>query len=49
MLKLQTRDVSYFIGKIFFVYGGSQNMFVYQLILNTLELKNNNDTNYVLC
>ena len=39
IVKLQTHVLNYFIDKIFLVDDGSQNMFVYQLIFNMLELK----------
>ena len=37
--KLRAFNSSYFHGKIFFGDDGSQNMFVYQPTLDTLELK----------
>ena len=37
--KLQTLDLSYFLGRYFFDDDNFQNMFVYQPISNTLELK----------
>ena len=39
MVKLQTPDLSYFLGKSIFGDDGSQNMFANQPLLNTLELK----------
>ena len=41
IVKLETHDLSYFLGKIFlfFGYDGFQNLFVYQPTLSTLELK----------
>ena len=36
---IETLDVSYFLGKFFFVDDGVQDMFVYQPTLSTLELK----------
>ena len=47
-MKLQTHDLSYFLCKKFFGDDGSQNRFVYQLILDTLELKKDKSTDYVL-
>ena len=38
-VKLETNDLNYFLGKIFFGDDGSQNMFVYQPTFNMLELK----------
>ena len=39
IVKLQTHDLSYFLGKIFFGDDGSQNMFFYQPKLDTFILK----------
>ena len=38
-MKLQAFNSSYFHGKIFFGYDGSQNIFVYHPKINMLELK----------
>ena len=46
--KLQTFDLSYFLGKNSFDDDGFQNMFVYQPKLNTLELKEYKGTEYVI-
>ena len=48
MLKLQTYDLSYSLGQFSFGDDGSQNMFVYQPALDTLELKKDKNTDYVL-
>ena len=40
IVKHEAFDSSYFHGKNFFGYDGFQNMFVYQLTFNMLELKN---------
>ena len=40
--KLKTFDLSFFIGKNIFGGDDFQNMFVYQLTLNTLELNSHN-------
>ena len=47
IVKLETHDLSYLLGKNFFGDDGSQNMFIYQPKLSTLELKKDKDTNYV--
>ena len=39
VVKQQTHDLNYFLGKIFFGDDGSQNMFVYHPTLETLQLK----------
>ena len=39
IVKLKTHDLSYILGKNFLGDDGSQNMFVYQPTLSTLELK----------
>ena len=39
IVKLETNDLNYFLGKNFFGDDGSQNMFVYQPTFNMLELK----------
>ena len=39
IVKLETNDLNYFLGKKFFGDDGSQNMFVYQPTFNMLELK----------
>ena len=46
--KLETNDLSYYLGKNIFGDDGSQNMFVYQPNLSTLQLKKDKDINYVL-
>ena len=47
--KLQINDLSYFFRKFFFFGdGGSQNMFVYQPTLDTLELQKEKGNDYVL-
>ena len=38
IVKLETNDLNYFLGKNFFGDDGSQNMFVYQPTFNMLEL-----------
>ena len=48
MKKLKTFDLSYFIGKNIFGDDGFQNMFAYQVKFNTIELKKDNDTNYLI-
>ena len=48
IVKLQTHDLSYFLGKIFFGDDGSQNMIFYQPKLETFVLKKDKDTDYVL-
>ena len=45
---MKTYDLSYFLGKNVFDDHGSQNMFVYQLILSMLQLQTNKDTDYVI-
>ena len=46
---LITRDYNFFIGRIYFTSNdGSQNTFVYQPIFDTLELKKDKGTDYVL-
>ena len=47
IVKLETHDLSYLLGKIFFGDDGSQNVFIYQRKLSTLELKKDKGTNYV--
>ena len=47
-VKLQTNELSYFLDKNIFGYDVSQSMFFYQLTLNTLELKENKDIDYVI-
>ena len=39
IVKLQTHDLSFFLGKFLFGDDGFQDIFVYQLTLDTLELK----------
>ena len=48
IVKLETRDLSYFLGKNFFCDDGFQNIFVYQPTADTLELKKDKGTDYVL-
>ena len=50
IVKLQTHDLCYFLGKIFFGDDGFQNMFVYQPKpkLDTLELKEDKVNDYVI-
>ena len=46
---LITKDYNFFLGRIYFtINDGSQNTFVYQPILDTLELKKDKGTDYVL-
>ena len=46
---LITRDNNFFIGRIYFTSNdGSQNTFVYQPTFDTLELKKDKGTDYVL-
>ena len=46
---LITRDYNFFIGRIYFTSNdGSQNTFVYQPTFDTLELKKDKGTDYVL-
>ena len=42
--KIKTFDLNYFFDKFFFDDDGFQNMFIYQLPLNMLELKEHKDT-----
>ena len=46
-MKLKAYDLSYFLGKNFFGDDGSQNMFVYQPTLRTLQLQEHKGTDYV--
>ena len=46
--KLQTLDLNYFLGRYFFDDDGFQNMFVYQPIFNTFDLKKDKGTEYVI-
>ena len=48
ILKLQTHDLSYFLGKNFFGDDGSQNMFVCQPIFSLLQLQRDKGTDYTL-
>ena len=48
IVKLETHGVSYFLGKKFLGDNGPQNMFIYQPTYNTLELKKDMGTDYVL-
>ena len=46
---LITKDYNFFLGRIYFkINDGSQNTFVYQPALDTLELKKDKGTDYVL-
>ena len=46
---LRTKDYNFFLGRIYFTSNdGSQNIFVYQATLDTLELKKHIGTDYVL-
>ena len=46
---LITKDYNFFLGRIYFTSNhGSQNTFVYQPTLDTLELKKDKGTDYVL-
>ena len=42
--KIKTFDLNYFFDKFFFDDDGFQNMFIYQLPLNMLEIKEDKDT-----
>ena len=45
---LTTKDYNFFLGKIYFASSdGSQNMFIYQPMLDSLELKKDKDIDYV--
>ena len=46
--KLKTFDLNYFIGKDTFGDKGFQNIFVYHTRIITIELKEDNDTNYII-
>ena len=46
--KLQTLNLNYFLGRYFFDDDGFQNMFVYQPIFNTFDLKKDKGTEYVI-
>lgn len=46
--KLEAYDLSHFLGKSFFDNDGSQNMFVLQTTITTLQLQKDEGTNYVL-
>ena len=48
IVKLQTHVLNCTLGKKCFGDGGSQNMFVYQPALHTLDLKKDKGTDYVL-
>ena len=46
---LITKDYNFFLGRIYFISNdGSQNIFVYQPRLNTLELRKEKSTDYFL-
>ena len=47
-LIFKTYDLSYFLGKVFFGNDSFQNMFVHQPTFNTLELKEDKGTEYVI-
>ena len=47
-MKLQTLNLSYFLGKIFFGDDGSQSIFAHQATLNTIGLKEDKSTEYVI-
>ena len=47
LVKLQTHNLSYFLGKKFFDDDGFQNLFVYQPTLDILELKQDKGIGYV--
>ena len=47
-LIFKTCDLSYFLGKVFFGNDSFQNMFVHQPTSNTLELKEDKGTEYVI-
>ena len=47
-MKIKTYDLHYLIGKNIFGDDGSQNMFVYQPTFNTLELKPDKGTDYII-
>ena len=47
-MKLQTHDLIFFLGKRFFGDDGFKKMFVYQATRDTLELKKDKGTDYVL-
>ena len=48
IVKLQTHDLSYFLGKNFFGDDGSQNMFAYQPALDMLELEKDKSIDCIL-
>ena len=45
---MKTFDLSYFLGKNVFGDEGFQNMFVYQPVFSTLELKEEKGTEFVI-
>ena len=46
---LISKDYNFFLGRIYFTSNdGSQNTFVYQPTLDTLELEKDKDTDYVI-
>ena len=47
-MKPQTQDLNYCLNKYFFGDYGSQNVFVYQPTLDTLDLKKDKGTDYLL-
>ena len=47
IVKLETRDSNFFLAKYFFGDDGFQNMFVYEPILDTLDLKKDKGTDYI--
>ena len=48
LVKLQTFDLSYFLGIILFGDHSFQNLFVYEPALDTLQLKKQKGTDYIL-
>ena len=46
IVKLETHDLSYFLDKTFVVNNSSPNMFVYQLTVNGLQLREDQGTEY---
>ena len=48
IMKMETGDLNYVLGKIVFGDGDSPNIFLFQPTLNTLELKKDKGASYVL-
>ena len=48
IVKLKTYDSSYFLGKTSFSDDSSRNMFVFQPVRDSLELKKDKGTDYIL-